>query len=162
MLARELSRRGCHVTAIDCDERSIQLARKQSADTDVECILGDFLAYPFEPESFGAIVSVATLHHMDMASALDRMRALLKPGGTIAIVGLARSEPPWDIAYQGLGAVCSQVHKLTKDHWESMAPTVWPPPVTFSEARRISRERLPGSRFRRHVLWRYTLTWTKP
>jgi hypothetical protein len=39
---------------------------------------------------------------------------------------------------------------------------VWPPPETFASARRIAECALPGVSFRRHLLWRYSLRWTKP
>jgi hypothetical protein len=41
------------------------------------------------------------------------------------------------------------------------APETWPPPESFTGTRRIAARVLPGSRFRRHVLWRYSLVWTK-
>nr|WP_250637349.1 class I SAM-dependent methyltransferase [Streptomyces griseochromogenes] len=36
------------------------------------------------------ICSVTTIHHMDFEAALMRMRDLLRPGGTLVVVGLAR------------------------------------------------------------------------
>jgi hypothetical protein len=30
------------------------------------------------------------------------------------------------------------------------------------QVRRMAAEALPGARYRRHVLWRYSLIWTKP
>ena len=54
-------------------------------------MISDFLEYPFEHESFDFITSVATLHHMDATAALTRMRTLLRPGGALAIPGLAPS-----------------------------------------------------------------------
>jgi hypothetical protein len=45
---------------------------------------------------------------------------------------------------------------------ESSGPTLWPPPETYSGMRSKARAVLPGSSFRRLVLWRYLLAWTKP
>jgi hypothetical protein len=42
------------------------------------------------------------------------------------------------------------------------APTVWPPPDTFAQVRATARRLLPGVRMRRHLMWRYSLLWTKP
>lgn len=47
--------------------------------------------HPLEPASFDFIASVASLHHMDVAAALVRMRSLLRPGGRLVVIGLARS-----------------------------------------------------------------------
>jgi hypothetical protein len=40
------------------------------------------------------------------------------------------------------------------------APIVWPPPERYSTMRRLANELLPGVRWRRHLLWRYSLVWT--
>ena len=112
------------------------------------------------------MVSVATLHHIDAAAGLRRFAELVRPGGVVAIVGLARSTTlglpvdPIDL----LGAVATRYEKHVRGRtfWEHRAPMVWPPPVTYAEMRRISRDVLPGRTFRRHLLWRYSIVWTKP
>ncbi len=162
MLARELRRVVRRVTAIDLDEASIELARRHRDGAGIEYVLGDFLTHDLEPGSFDAVVSVAALHHMDTAVALRRMRALLRPGGTLAAVGLARSGNAVDLAFDLGGAVATRVHTLTRTYWEHSAPIVWPPPHTYRETRSIATGTLPGVRYRRHLLWRYSLVWTKP
>jgi len=162
ILAAELSSRSQRVTAIDVDASTIALAQQDGHAHNIDYLLADFLTYPFEPASFDAIVSVAAVHHMGTAAALERMRALVRPAGTIAIVGLGRSGTATDLAYDIAGAVVTRVHQLTKPYWESSAPTIWPPAETFSEVRRAARRILPGARYRRHALWRYSLVWSKP
>ena len=49
-----------------------------------------------------------------------------------------------------------------RSRWDHPSPTVWPPPVTYSEVRQAAGRLLPGSRFDRKVLWRYTIAWRKP
>lgn len=154
-LARQLRRLVPQITAID-------LARHHDDGADIEYVLGDFLSYPFEPASFDVIVSVAALHHMDATAALGRMRDLLRAGGTLAIVGLARSEFPADLPFDLAGVVATRFHRLTKTFWEHSSPTVWPAPETFAETRILVARVLPGARYRRHLLWRYSLTWNKP
>jgi hypothetical protein len=39
---------------------------------------------------------------------------------------------------------------------------VWPPPLSYAEMRALARHELPGARYRRHLLWRYSLLWAKP
>lgn len=161
-LARELSTRVRRVTAIDVDAPTVALARAGAAADNVDYVTGDFLTHPFAPGSFDAVTSVAALHHMDAAAALARMGELLRPGGTLVVVGLARSRSPADLAYAVVGAVAMRLHVLTKPFRETSAPKVWPPPETFRQARRTAARVLPGVRYRRHVLWRYSLVWTKP
>ncbi|GAA5086999.1 SAM-dependent methyltransferase [Thermocatellispora tengchongensis] len=160
MLARGLRLTVPHVTGIDLDATGIGLAREHRDDIDY--ILGDFLTHPFEPASFDVIASVATLHHMDAATGLARMRDLLRPGGVLAVVGLARSVMPGDLPRDLAGVVAGTLHRAVKGHWERPSPTVWPPPVTYSQMRSLAAEILPGSRYTRHLLFRYSVIWRKP
>jgi 2-polyprenyl-3-methyl-5-hydroxy-6-metoxy-1,4-benzoquinol methylase len=155
VLARKLRALGCEVTAIDVDERSVRLARELGSGIDY--VVGDFMAYPFAPASFDFVVCVAALHHMDEAAALRRMRDLVRPGGSLAVLGLARSRYPADAPRDAAAAAVTRVHKLARTHWESPAPTIWPPPRTYSEVRAIAARELPGAHFRRHLLWRYSI-----
>ena len=161
ILTRQLGAVVPDVTGIDLDEPSIRLAREQAAGG-IEFVVGDVLTYEFEPGSFDFIASVATLHHIGVEVGLRRMRDLLRPGGTLVIVGVARSRYPADAAVDLGATVATRLHKLTKTYWEHSAPTIWPPENTFGETRDIARSVLPGVRYRRHLLWRYSLTWTKP
>ena len=162
MLARQLRRIVPHVVAIDLDQPSIELAKNQSADGDIDYRHGDFLIYPFKLESFDVIASVATVHHMDAAVALARMRELLRPGGTLAIVGLARSRLPAELPIEVAAVLANGLYRLTKAHWQHPSPTVWPPPASYADMRRLAARLLPGARYRRHLLWRYSIIWTKP
>jgi len=128
MLAWELSRLGPRVLAIDRDEPSIALAKRHHADsgsgagTAVEYVCGDFLDYDLEPASFDFIASVAALHHMDARAALGRMRELLRPGGTLAIVGCARGITLADLPFEAGGAVAHrlrlhQAGRAEKEIW---------------------------------------------
>lgn len=128
----------------------------------IEYVVGDFMTFPFEPRSFDFIVSVAALHHMDEAVALRRMRELVRPDGSVAVVGLARSSYPVDAARDAAAVVVNRVHRLARNHWESSAPEVWPPAHTYGEVRAIAERELPGALFRRHLLFRYSIVWTPP
>lgn len=161
-LARELRQVVPHVTAIDLHRPSIDLARGRDDGAGIDYLVGDFLTYPFEPASFDLIASVAALHHMDARQALGRMRRLLRPGGTLAVVGLARGHYPADLPRDAAAVVADRLHKATKGYWETPAPKVWPPPETYAGMRRLAAELLPGAWYQRRLLWRYSLIWTKP
>ena len=161
MLARQLACRVPRVVGIDQDSASIELARRQGPDGQVEFVCGDFLTRPFPLASFGLITCVAALHHMDAAAALARMGQLLVAGGTLVIVGLARSRPP-DLPWEAAAVIANLGHRVTKGYWEHPSPTVWPPQHTYRQIRALAGETLPGVRFRRHLLWRYSLVWAKP
>lgn len=149
------------MTGIDLDAASIEQAVAGSP-ADIDYLHADFLTYPFSPASFDVVVSVATLHHMDAVVGLSRMRELLRPGGVLAVVGLARSRMPADLPVELAAIVVNQWHLLTKRHWQHPSPLVWPPPESYPGMRRLARSTLPDMRYRRHLLWRYSLVWRKP
>jgi 2-polyprenyl-3-methyl-5-hydroxy-6-metoxy-1,4-benzoquinol methylase len=158
MLARALRTKVPDVIGLDLHEPSIEQAR--GFEDDISYVVGDVLKHDFE-RSFDFIASVATLHHMDAAEGLARFRTLLSPGGRLVVIGCARfswREAPYEVA----GLVAHRLYKRTRSHWEHPSPTVWPPPVTFSEMRSLAVKALPGAKYRRHALWRYSLTWQKP
>ncbi|MGA3220849.1 MAG: class I SAM-dependent methyltransferase [Acidimicrobiales bacterium] len=132
-LVRELSRVVDHVIGLDPDEESVANARGYGPTDGVENIVGDFHTYPFERASFDLITSVAALHHMDEEAALRRLAELLRPSGTLAVVGLGRSRLPADIVWELAGAVTTPAHKMTKSYWETPAPKVWPPLHSYNE-----------------------------
>ncbi len=160
MLAAQIQARGHRVVGIDLDPASIALAEHQFPQIDFVC--ADFLTYPFGAQLFDAVVSIAALHHMDPVAALERMQALLRPGGRLVVVGLARAEYPRDLPREAFAFAANKWIGRKRAYWEHSAPTKWPPDETFRDMRRIAAERLPGSRFRRHLLWRYSIVWTKP
>jgi len=149
------------VVGIDSDQVRIGLAGSLDGTGSMPYLLGDFMDCPFPPVSFDLITSIATLHHMPADSALTRMPELLKPGGTLAIIGLARSGIiglPFELAR----AIATRLHTHRKGCWNHPSPIVWPPPLSYRQMRHIAAVRLPGVQYRRHVLWRYSLWWTKP
>lgn len=159
-LAERLGQDVPHIVGIDRHEPSLVVARHRPAQ-DITYVHGDFMVYPFEPESFDFVVSIASLHHMEMGPALERMSRLLRPGGRLAVVGLARSTAR-DLPYDLAGHVLDRYLKRSRTEYEDRAPRVWPPPLTYSQTRRVAGSVLPGATFRRHLLWRYSLVWTKP
>ncbi|MGW7682441.1 class I SAM-dependent methyltransferase [Kribbella sp. NPDC054772] len=159
MLARGLRRVVPEVTGIDLDTPSLELAR--GFGDDIQYVEGDFLQYPLEPASYDVVASVATLHHVDAREGLLRMAELLRPGGVLAVVGLARETLPKDLPYAIAGVAVSQAHRAVKGNWQHPSPMVWPPPVTYPEMRSLASDVLPGSTYRRHLMFRYSITWRK-
>ncbi|WP_315092926.1 class I SAM-dependent methyltransferase [uncultured Cellulomonas sp.] len=159
VLARDLRGRVPQVTGIDLHEPSIALARA-TGGTGIEYVCGDALTHPMGP--FDVVASVATLHHLDARAGLRRFAELVRPGGRLVVVGLARSDGLRD-APRELGAVVAHaVAVRRRGYWEHSAPQVWPPPGTYAGMRALVREELPGARFRRHLYWRWSLVWDKP
>jgi 2-polyprenyl-3-methyl-5-hydroxy-6-metoxy-1,4-benzoquinol methylase len=162
LLAADLIDAGVpYVVGLDVDRPVLERAHTRYKALAIEWVQGDVLDVALAPESFDAVVSVAALHHMDAARALTRFAQLVRPGGTIVVVGLASNT--WlDIPLAAV-AVCSRlVLRLFFGRWDHSAPTCWPPPLTYREMRVLSARVLPGVRYRRHLLSRYSLVWRKP
>ena len=160
MLARELRPRVPEVTGIDLHDDSIIQAREHGDD--IEYVLGDVLTHPFASESFDLITTVATLHHMDSRAGIERMRELLRPGGTLAIVGCASNSSSLELPAELASVAAHRFYSRGREIWEHPSPTVWPPDDSYRDIRQLTRELLPGRRYRRRLLWRYTVLWTKP
>jgi SAM-dependent methyltransferase len=162
-LARELAALVPEVTGIDLHLPSIETARAVPGP-EIDYIHGDVLTHPFPQGSFDLVASIATLHHLDMAAGLQRMAELVRPGGVLVVVGLARTRlwSPPDLLRGVAGVLGDRWYQRSRSYWEHEAPKVWPPPETYPSARRTARRALPGVRYRRHLLFRYSLIWTRP
>jgi SAM-dependent methyltransferase len=170
-LTRRLNQLVPHVTGIDRDERSIQLARAHPGATGIRYLQADFLTASFEPASLDLVTSIASLHHMDARAALRRMSDLLRPGGVLAVVGLARASSPADLAREIPAVIGTQLHRAASairrrrvggPATAYQPPVIWPPPLTYLDMRRLATDVLPGARYRHHLYWRFSLVWAKP
>ena len=160
MLAGELRASVSDVTGIDVDQGV--LARAEAEHPGIAWLHDDVMTRDFG-RTFDVVASIATLHHLgDMRGALRRLGALTSPGGVLVVVGLARSTSVGDHAHDAFGVVQHQWFSRTRTYWEHSAPTVWPPPHSYSEVRAAATEELPGVQWKRLALWRYALTWHRP
>jgi 2-polyprenyl-3-methyl-5-hydroxy-6-metoxy-1,4-benzoquinol methylase len=162
ILAAQLVRSGIpQVIGLDVDGQVLERAKTRHAGVLVEWLQGDLFDVPLEAGSFDAVVSVATLHHVPAEQALVRFANLVRPGGVVAVVGLAANDW-WDLPYAVVAHGSQLVLRFARGHWEHSASMVWPPPATYLEMKRIASRVLPGVRYERHLLGRYSLIWTKP
>jgi SAM-dependent methyltransferase len=160
-LTRRLAALVPTAVGLDRDQAALDAARVQAGGP--HYVRGDLLAPPFADASFDAVVSVAALHHVDAGAALASLAALLRPGGLLAVVGLARGSLPRDLPRELIAAVSTRVLKVKhRGYWEQPAPKVWPPPQTYAEVRQTAEAVLPSAAVRRRILWRYDLTWIRP
>lgn len=162
LLARDLADAGLAVTAIDLDETVLDAARTEHADAAIHWVCRDVMAADLG-QQFDVVASVATVHHLpDLALALSRLADLTAPGGTLVVVGLASSTRLRDRPLDLVGVVQHRWYSWRRGYWEHSAPTCWPPPHSYSEVQRTAWAVLMGARYRRHPIWRYSITWTRP
>jgi|SRR5580658_5858567 ubiquinone/menaquinone biosynthesis C-methylase UbiE len=165
MLAYRLAERCTEVTGIDRDDRMIGLARErakaQAHEGHVTFVAADFLAYPLPEASFDFVCANTSLHHMDFAAALTTMARLLRPGGNLVIIGLAKNGSLADFVAEVPAAPVNLFYRAVYHEGNSGAP-VKDPDMTWGQVRATARTLLPGARYRRQLLWRYSLLWRKP
>lgn len=163
LLARKLTKRAKRVTGIDPSPQMIARAREEAAGhPDLTFVEDDFLTADLPTAGYDFICSVSAIHHMDFEAALTRMRRLLRPGGTLVVVGLARETTPGEWAATIAAAPVVRITKvLRRAHGPDGMPAT-DPHMSYGQVRTTARLLLPGVRYRRHVLRRYSLTWEKP
>jgi len=161
LLAARLAERCAKVTGIDRDPRMIALARAQPSRVRITFLEADFLAHRFPEESFDFVCANTSLHHMDFTAALTTMARLLRPGGQLAVIGLAADKSITDLLAAVPAVPANLFYRAIYRRGESGAP-IMDPDHSWREVRAAAASALPGVRYRRHLLWRYSLLWTKP
>ncbi|MFJ6675427.1 class I SAM-dependent methyltransferase [Actinosynnema sp. NPDC091369] len=149
VFAGRLAARGLAVTAVDRQvEADVPGVAFRRADAVVDDVGG--------PYDF--VSCLAALHHMPLRPALERMRSLVRPGGVVAVLGLAREESAADWALTLASVPLNFVARLVHDDPRSDAPTR-DAVLTLREIRAEAASVLPGARIRRHLFWRYSMVW---
>jgi len=160
MFARELASRHLAVTAIDIDAPTLARALAQDV-TGIDYIQGDALTYDLAREAYDVVSAIALLHNTDLVAGLERLKELVAPGGLVIVVGASRSTlktVPREIG----ASFADKAQRLWRGWWDHETPSAWPPPHTFDEVLAAAREIMPGCDIKNHLLYRYTLSWTKP
>lgn len=140
----------------------VEVARAGCAELpNVDFVAGDVLSADLPLGGFDLVASVAVIHHLDFGAGIRRMAALLCPGGRLVVVGLARNATLADWAIEPASVVTHRVLTARHGYWDHTAP-VADPTMSWTQVRDTARQLLPGVQWRRRLLWRYSLTWTKP
>jgi SAM-dependent methyltransferase len=162
LLADRLAAAITDVTGIDTDADVVGRA-KATATGDVTWIVGDALTHDLPQGHYDVVAAVATVHHFPkLAAGLQRLADLTAPGGTVVVIGCARSSTVGDYAVDVVGAVQHQVLSRTRGFWQHSAPVQMQFPHTYSEVEEVAGAVLPAMTWRRLPLWRYAVTWHKP
>lgn len=168
---RRLATRAQTVVAIDLSPQMIRLAEQQSASyPNIEYVTGDLMRLSLPAESYDCIVSLATLHHLPLEQALLKIKDALKPNGVLIILDLVADDGLIDRVKSALAFPVSvarrfwktgrlraprEVRKAWAEHGKDEVY------LTLNEVRAMCRQYLPGAKFQRHLLWRYTVVWSK-
>jgi len=160
-LARKLARSCEEVVGIDADAGCIARAKAAAdAGQNITFVQGDVLVHPLPPGGLDFVVTVATLHHLPLRAALQRLSDLVRPGGVLVVVGLYRIVTPVDYAFSATALPISWAIRLLRGDERVGAP-IREPSETLRTIRRESDFILPGAVVRRQFFFRYTLLWKR-
>lgn len=168
---RRLATRAERVTGVDLSPQMLRLARARSVQQpNIEYLLGDMMQLDLPPAGYDCIVTIATLHHLQLDAALARLKSLLKSGGLLVIHDLIRDDGVVDLFTSALAWPVNRALRLWKtgrllppkelrQAWhEHGKDEVY---LTLSQVRQMCERDLPGASARRHLFWRYTIVWHK-
>ncbi|MFI0978159.1 class I SAM-dependent methyltransferase [Streptomyces sp. NPDC021093] len=160
---------GGSVVGVDADPAMVARARGLTrAGAPLTFTTGDAMGDGMPPGPYDVITCVAVLHHLPFAEALARFRQQLAPGGTLIVVGVARTESRVDRLIGTAAVPANVAMAVLKNKGRkvgrpaAMTAPVRPAGMSFAEISRGARRVLPGARLRRRLFWRYTLVWHAP
>lgn len=149
----------------------IRLANSLSANYhNIEYVPGDVMGISLPAGNYDCIVSIATLHHLPLVEALLKMKDALAPDGVLIIhdlvaadglVGRVRSALAYPVT------VARRLRKTGRVRAPREVREAWAVHgkgevyLTPAEVRQTYRQHFPGARIRHHLLWRYTVVWSK-
>jgi SAM-dependent methyltransferase len=170
--SRLLAQRAQHVLALDLSPQMTRIARERSSSFgNIDYQVADILKSDLPENHFDCIVSIATLHHLPLDFMLEKMKSALTPGGVLLTLDLFEPESASDYAMSIPAIPWNFVLRLWKEHrlrpllevqqaWAEHGRTdVY---STLSQVRHVCAQILPGARVTRHLLWRYSVVWTRP
>lgn len=150
------------VVGIERDHDALAAATDRLAHLrNVTLIQADVLTAELPSGGFDLVTAVASLHHLPLEAGLARLAELVAPGGVLAVVGLSKDQGWRDLVRSAVAFPVANALVLKRGHTDVGAP-ITDPVETLPEIRAAADRIIPGARIRRHLLFRYTLIWTKP
>lgn len=171
VFSRLLAQRSERVLALDLSPHMIQIAKERSKlYPNIDFQVADAVVWEFPSKQFDCIASIATLHHLPIEEMLVKLKYALRVNGTLIILDLFQEEGLSDALTALLAIPMSAVLRLIKNgrlREPRKVREAWAEHgrndsyLTFSQIRQVCASLLPGAKIKRHLLWRYSITWKK-
>jgi SAM-dependent methyltransferase len=172
-LARRLAPHFERSDAIDLSPGMVGEARGRTpSETKIEFSCVDLFEWlDARPETYDCIVTVTTLHHVDLAAALRAMARSLAPGGRLLVVDLDDRSGVRHVLANALAHALSAIRlaaallqrrsslRLRLAYRRHGRKETY---LRLDEVRRVAAATIPGAIVGRTLFWRYTLLWDKP
>lgn len=163
--ASKLAARCRYVDAIDTDPLAIKTSRyRYQSIRNLDFHHASFSEFPHETKRYDFISVIAALHHMDPFKATERMVRLLRPNGVLAILGLYKEETYLDFLWSLASVPVDRYYRFLHQQSEMDSGhqmVVQEPDMGIGDIRALMHKTAPNHRFRRHLLWRYSIIWKK-
>ena len=170
--SRLLADRSERVVALDLSSQMVRIARERSGSyPNVDYQVIDVSAWEFPVDQLDCVATIATLHHLPMVETLTKMRDSLRVGGVLVVLDLYQEQGMIDALTSALAVPVDKALRLLKTGSLTISRQVckaWAEHgehdsyATLSQIRQVCATVLPGARVKRHLLWRYSVVWTKP
>ena len=162
--AKKLAERSEFVEALDVDQVTLEEASNRNSAPNIYYLQADFLEADLPEGSYDAIFSIASLHHMDLETALAKMKVLLRPSGKLLILGLYQEMTILDYLYSSISVFLNSIYMNW--HRTSIAPStttapILPAQLSIGQIETVADTLIPGFQLQRHLFWRYSLLWQK-
>jgi len=164
-LVRAISQRAAVAEGIDADPAVIAAARERAqARPNAVFAVRDLMDMPGEGQ-YDAVTAIAVVHHLPLGEALTKMHSLVAPGGRIVIIGCYRAATATDYLVDLVASPANMLMGLLnaagiREARVAMSAPTAAPQHTLADVRHIAAAVLPGSRIRRRLFWRYSLTYS--
>ena len=167
---RRLAHHARSVEGIDRAPEMVATARVLAAGIpNVSHVEADLLDLDLGSGRYDYIACIASIHHMPFVEAITRLRQALAPSGVLVILGCYRQTTLPDylacLAAIPLNlARNAAANRKTRRRHRSLpaAPPVVDPQMTLPQLKQAAPRLLPGAVIRRHLYWRYSLTYRHP
>src|SRR4051812_20070014 len=142
--ARRLSAVAARVDAVDCHPATLEHARSESAShPNITFIEADFMSWA-SVTTYDVVSMIATLHHLPFEAALAEAASLVRPGGTLIVLGLDRKPLMRAAAYALVAFPVSWWHRCTR-HTTAVGAPIREPSMTLAEIRNCAGQIVPGA-----------------
>ena len=169
--SRLLSKYAGEVIALDISDEMVAKARSMASQlTNITYVKSDFMGYDIEPESYDAIVTIATAHHLPLEEFFRKAAMALKPGGSLIVLDLFLSSDIWDYFFDFFSVPLNILTGLIKTgHFKESQEekAAWKEHqkndtyMALKEIKRIADKIITGADIKRLLFWRYSLVWKK-
>lgn len=167
-LAYSLSQKAKYIDAIDLSPAMIEQAKKRHSAQNINYQVCDFYDLD-ESNKYDCIISVAAFHHLNLDTALHKIKRMLKEGGLLIVLDLYERRGLIDFMLDCAAMPANIILKLIKNKSLKDTPiekklwiehSKYDNYKTFKELKKVYKEKLSiSTKIKKFMFWRYFLVY---